>query len=158
MSSRESWIHFFFFFGGLGNNRVSAVWWAHSLSAGCKVPDEEESVHPSGGHGCFQFPWILLYRTPSWIHIPTLQRISSGTSPEYVVDDQPCFFNFFNSILSIPSSHNSSFFFSFPFSLLKNVVRCHAIHHRGDQLKMGRFSRWFLDRPESVDAQESTNK
>lgn len=25
-----------------------------------------------GGHACFQLPWILLCRTPSWIHIPAL--------------------------------------------------------------------------------------
>jgi hypothetical protein len=43
----------------------------------------------------------------------------------------------------------------FPF---KNVVRCHTIHRRGDQLKMGRFCRWLLERPEFVDSEECTNK
>ncbi len=44
------------------------------------------------------------------------QRISSGTSPEYVLVDQPCFFNFFNSILSLPPfSTILRFFPPFPF-------------------------------------------
>jgi hypothetical protein len=38
------------------------------------------------------------------------------------------------------------------------VVRCHGIHRWGDQLKMVRFWRSLLERPELVDSQECTNK
>jgi hypothetical protein len=38
------------------------------------------------------------------------------------------------------------FFSLFHFFLFKNVVRCHAIHRWGDQLKMVRFCRSLLER------------
>jgi hypothetical protein len=69
--------------------------------------------------------------------------------------DQPCFFNFFNSILSLApfSTILRVFFSSFPFfSLFKNVVRCHTIHLRGP-VEMGKFWRSLLERPEFVDSQ-----
>jgi hypothetical protein len=43
-----------------------------------------------------------------FISLP-FQRISSGTSPEYVLVDQPCFFNFFNCFLSLPPVCKTNF-------------------------------------------------
>ena len=101
-----------------------------------------------GGHACFQLPWILLCRTPSWIHIPALpthflRHFCRICACWPVLLLQLLQLHPFSSTIQ----HNSSFFFQlFPFFLSKNVVRCHAIQRWGDQLKMGRFCRSLLER------------
>jgi len=109
--------------------------------------------HAFSSHG-----YYCVVRRHEFISLP-FQLISSGTSPEYVLVDQSCFFNFFSTIpFLFHHSRNSSFFAPFPFFFLKNVVRCHTIQRWGDQLKMDRFCMSLLERPEFVDSQECTNR
>jgi hypothetical protein len=68
-------------------------------------------MHAFRSHG-----YYCVVRRHEFISLP-FQLISSGTSPEYVLVDQPCFFNLFLQLHPFSSTirHNSWFFF--PLSL-----------------------------------------
>ena len=118
------------------------------------IPNSYGDSHTFSSHG-----YYCVVHRHEFISLP-FQRISSGTSPEYVLVDQTWFSNFFNSILSIPPVSTILRFFShFPFFFsVKMWFDMHAMQRWGDQLKMDRFWRSLLERPEFVDSQECTNK